>query len=177
VSPRIVPEAAMRPGRGDARALMTLWFLRKSTYWLFWLGAIAAVLVHRADRISSGSSSPQDLWDELHSPLAGIALAVLLRLFTAGAGLLVTYPLARDYEIGLEPRTNFGKSIGIALDRYKVMRAFRALRWTHHVRQIALRNLGPAGPRVARLDPIMDVANITLPFVAIAAFIATATSG
>ena len=167
----------MRPGRGDARTLMTLWFLRKSTYWIFWLGLIAAALARREANIEvTGSASPRKLWDELHSPLAGVALAVLVRLFTAGAGLLVTYPLARDYETGLEPRTNFGKSIGIVLDRYKVMRAFRALRWTHHVRQVALRNLGAAGPRVARLDPIMDVANITLPFVAVAVIAATAGS-
>jgi hypothetical protein len=171
---RIVPEAALRPGLGDARALLALWYVRKSSYWVFGLGVTIAALVYRADTIDVGTASPATIWDELRSPLAGVALAVILRLFSAGAGLLITYPLARAYEIGLEPRTNTGRTIGILLDRYKVMRAYRALRWTHHVRLAALRRLGAAGQRLARLDPIMDVANIAL---IATAFVALAIAG
>jgi len=157
-----MPEAALRPGLGDARTLLVLWYVRKSTYWVFGLGLTIAALVYRADTIDLGSGSPSQIWGELHSPLAGVAVALLLRLFTAGAGLLIAYPLACAYEVGLEPRTNTGRTIGILLDRYKVMRAYRALRWTHHVRLHAIRRLGPAGARLAHLDPILDVANITL---------------
>lgn len=159
---RIVPDAALRPGLGDARVLLALWYVRKSTYWLFGLGCCIAALGYRANTVTVGSASPAEIWDELHSPLAGVALALILRLFAATAGLLITYPLARAYEIGLEPRANVGRTIGILLDRYKVMRAYRALRWTHHVRLLAIRRLGRTGARLAHLDPVMDVANIAL---------------
>jgi hypothetical protein len=173
---RIVPEAALRPGLGDARALLALWYVRKSSFWVFGLGVTIAALVYRADTINVGSASPAEIWDELHSPLAGVAVALILRLFAAAAGLLIAYPLARAYETGLEPRTNTGRTIGILLDRYKVMRAYRALRWTHHVRLVAIRRLGRTGARVAHLDPIMDIANITLLTTAVVAlFIAGST--
>jgi hypothetical protein len=177
LSTRVVPEAALRPGLGDARALLALWYVRKSSYWVFGLGVTIAALIYRADTINVGSASPAEIWDELNSPLAGVAVAVLLRLFAAAGGLLISYPLARAYEVGLEPRTNTGRTIGILLDRYKVMRAYRALRWTHHVRLVAIRRLGRTGARVAHLDPIMDVANITLLITAtVALFIAGSTS-
>jgi hypothetical protein len=147
LTPRILPEAALRPGLGDAWALLALWYLRKSSYWVFGLGVTVAALVYRADTINVGSAAPAEIWDELHSPLAGVAVALILRLFAAAAGLLIAYPLARAYETGLEPRTNTGRTIGILLDRYKVMRAFRALRWTHHVRLVAIRRLGRTGAR------------------------------
>ena len=59
------------------------------------------------------------------------------------------------------------------LDRLNLARGYRALRWTHHVRQLALARLGDTGRRLARLDPIMDITNITLWVLAVAAFIST----
>ena len=44
--------------------------------------------------------------------------------------------------------------------RRNLAKAYRSLRWTHHVRQMALRRLGPSGDRVSKLDPILDVVNI-----------------
>ncbi len=49
---------------------------------------------------------------------------------------------------------------------------YRALRWTHHVRQLALARLGDTGRKLARLDPIMDITNITLWVVAVVALVA-----
>jgi small-conductance mechanosensitive channel len=106
---------------------------------------------------------------ELWSPLAGIVLAILIRLVSNVVGLLLAWPLARDYEIGLAPRTNVGKEIGIWFDRLHLARAFRSLRWTHHVRQLALSRLGSLGGVLGRLDPIMDATNITLWVAAIVA--------
>ncbi len=55
------------------------------------------------------------------------------------------------------------------LDRLNLARGYRALRWTHHVRQLALARLGPTGQRLARLDPIMDITNISLWVIAVLA--------
>ncbi|MCU0259419.1 MAG: hypothetical protein MUE78_00225, partial [Ilumatobacteraceae bacterium] len=96
-------------------------------------------------------------------------LAILIRVTANSAGLLLAWPLTRAYEEGLAPRTNVGKSIGTWFDRLHLARAFRSLRWTHHVRQLALARLGPAGRRVGRLDPIMDVTSIALWVIAILA--------
>ena len=85
---------------------------------------------------------------------------------------MLALPLARAYEVGLAPRTNFGSGIGHLLDRLNLARGYRALRWTHHVRQLALERLGDTGRKLARLDPIMDVANIALWVIAVIALVA-----
>ena len=81
--------------------------------------------------------------------------------------LWLAYPLARSYEVGLSARTGFGSGIGKWLDRLQLARAFRALRWTHHVRQVALQRLGPSRRWVSRVDPVMDIANISLWVIAV----------
>ncbi len=158
--PTIPPEAALRPGRADPLALITIWFVRKSFYWLFFLGMISLTLARRLDDTTIDWSSPSSLWRELLSPLAGVILALVCRFAASQIGLALTYPLAKRHGQDLEPRTSFGSSIGVFFDRLNVMRAYRSLRWTHHVRQVALRRLGRLGDRLGRLDPIMDVANI-----------------
>lgn len=129
---------------------------------MLWLGIIGAILAGRADAIDVGFHSPESVVERLLSPLAGVILAVMLRLSSALAGLAITYPLARAREAGLEPRSYRGARIGVVLDRLHVMRAYRALRWTHHVRLVAHRRLGATGRRLARLDPIMDVTGVVL---------------
>ncbi|MGA7757364.1 MAG: hypothetical protein WCA57_05925 [Ilumatobacteraceae bacterium] len=100
------------------------------------------------------------MWAELLSPLAGLVLAVVVRLGSNMVALALAYPLTRDYGAHLEPRTGLGSGIGVWLDRRNLAKAYRSLRWTHHVRQEALRRLGPSGDRVSKLDPILDVVNI-----------------
>lgn len=72
-------------------------------------------------------------------------------------------------EVDLAPRTSFGSSIGLFLDRLHVERAYRSLRWTHHVRRVALGQLGPTGDRLGKVDPILDIVNITAMVVAVTA--------
>ena len=53
-------------------------------------------------------------------------------------------------------------------DRMHVARAYRSLRWTHHVRREAIGRLGPnASRRVAKIDPSMDIANISTAVLAV----------
>jgi hypothetical protein len=165
----IAPEAALRPGRRDPLALLAVWYVRKASYPLLWLGIIVAMLAGRADAIDLGLHSPQTIVARLLSPLAGIILAVLLRIGAGLAGLALAYPLARAREASLSPRTYFGAAIGRLSDRLNVARAYRALRWTHHVRQVAIRRLGETGLRLSRLDPVLDVAGVAL-FLAIPVF-------
>jgi hypothetical protein len=166
---RIPPEAALRPGTRDPLALLVLWFLRKSVYWMVGLGLIVAVVVTRSSDVTIGTDSASEAWAELSSPFAGVMIAVLLRLGTSQAAIVLAYGLARSHYTELEPRTGFGSGIGRFLDRLMVARAFRSLRWTHHVRALALRRLGPSGARLARLDPVLDVLNVTFLIAAVVA--------
>ena len=100
-------------------------------------------------------------------------VGLILRVGSGFAALLLALPLASAYEVGLSPRTNFGSGIGHLLDRLNLARGYRALRWTHHVRQLALARLGHTGRKLSRLDPIMDVTNIALWVVAVVALVAT----
>lgn len=154
------PEQALRPGRADARRLLIVWYVRKSFYWLLFTGVSAAYLTRRTDEIGVDWGDPDAVWAELLSPLAGLVLAVVVRLGSNMVALALAYPLTRDYGAHLEPRTGLGSGIGVWLDRRNLAKAYRSLRWTHHVRQEALRRLGPSGDRVSKLDPILDVVNI-----------------
>jgi hypothetical protein len=169
--PRIRPDLALRPGTADARNLLIVWYLRKSVYGLVALGIIGGAITRTNLDVdwTSGDAVMSRLW----SPLAPLVIGLVLRLAANFAALLLALPLARAYEVGLSPRTNFGSGFGHMLDRLNLARAYRALRWTHHVRQLALTRLGEKGRKVARLDPIMDVTNITLWVVAVVALIAT----
>lgn len=158
--PRIHPAEALRAGRSDATRLLASWYVRKSFYWLLFTGLTAAYLTDRTEEIDVDWSDAGSVLTELLSPLAGLVLAVVARIGANLAALASAYRLARDYEAPLERRTGLGSGIGRWLDRRNLAKAFRALRWTHHVRQEALRRLGATGERVGRLDPILDVVNI-----------------
>jgi hypothetical protein len=168
--PRIRPELALQPGTADARNLLIVWYLRKSVYGLVALGIIAGTVTQT--NLDVNWKSGAELGSELSSPLAPIVIGLMLRVVSGFVALLLALPLASAYEVGLSPRTNVGSGIGRVLDRLNLARGYRALRWTHHVRQLALARLGDAGRKLARLDPIMDIANITLWVIAVIALVA-----
>jgi hypothetical protein len=170
--PRIRPQQAIRPGRNDARNLLAVWFVRKSFYGLVAIGLLGAVISRRAvGDIGVDITSWESLSAEFASPMAGLVLGLLARLGSGFVALWLAYPLVRSYEVGLPERTGLGSGIGTWLDRLQLTRGFRSLRWTHHVRQVALQRLGPSRRWVLRVDPIMDLANITLWVVAVASLI------
>jgi hypothetical protein len=159
---RIRPEQALQPGRADARNLLVVWYIRKSFYaWLF-LGLIGAQATRGTTDVDIDWTEPDKLLGEFLSPLIGLILAVVVRLGSTWAALALAYPLVRKHDTALEPRTGFTSGIGRWFDRLHVARAYRSLRWTHHVRQEALHRFGRAGQRVSKLDPIMDLVNIAL---------------
>jgi hypothetical protein len=161
---RIEPAAALQPGRADAKRLLVIWFVRKSFYWIFFLGfawgTVTAAVRGQQNQFDVDWMSPNSVADGLLSPWAGLILALIIRFVTGWIALGLAFPLALAHEPNLSPRTNFGSGIGRFFDRLHVARAFRALRWTHHVRQIALKRLGPRGAWVGKLDPIFDIVNI-----------------
>ncbi len=170
---RIRPEQALKPGRADARNLLIVWYIRKSFYFWLFLGLIGAQATRGTTDVDIDWTEPDKLLGEFLSPLAGMILAVVVRLGSTWAALALAYPLARRHDALLEPRTGFMSGIGRWFDRLHVAKAYRSLRWTHHVRQEALHRFGTAGQRVSKLDPIMDIVNISMVvlfFVSLVAF-------
>jgi len=155
---RIQPAAAIQPGERDARRLLRIWFVRKSFYWIFFVGWTIGNLV-------AASRHQEPDFDLAHGAASPVWIVVILALaikFIVGwVALGLAMPLALAHEPNLSPRENFGSSIGLFFDRLHVARAYRSLRWTHHVRQVAQHRLGEEGRRLGRLDPIFDVINIT----------------
>jgi hypothetical protein len=157
---RIQPAAALLPGRADPARLVAVWFARKSFYWMLFLGLAIGVLVDRTlgnDAHVELGVSPGQLTD-LFQPYALAVLALLVRLLSAWVALALAFPLALAHEPGLSPRRPF--AMGKLVDRIHVARAFRALRWTQDVRELALRRLEAAGWRLRRLDPMLTWANL-----------------
>jgi hypothetical protein len=128
---------------------------------MFFGGAALASLVHFVERVENefqvNYRSPESVEHGLLSAWAFVVLAVLLRIAIAWIAVALAFPLARAHEIGLAPRTGFNRHYATLSDRYKVAKAFRALRWTHNVRQVALDRVSPGPGRWRRLDPIIDV--------------------
>jgi hypothetical protein len=163
---RIQPAVAIAPGTADAKRLLAIWFVRKSFYWLFFLavaiGLTVALARHEETDLDLGDpGSLTGVWS-----LLLIALAV--RFVSGWIALAMTLPLVFAHEPNLSPRENFGSSIGLFFDRLHIATAFRELRWTHHVRQVAQHRLGDTGRRLGKLDPILDVVNISM---GVAAFV------
>lgn len=155
----------VRPGDADSYAVLAVWFLRKSMWWIFWIGLIVAVVVEHGEPIDLKLDTPGDVWERLGSPVAGVIIALGVRLLSSVLALAFAYGVTRDFESRLEARDGFGSALGNWQDRLNIARAFRSLRWTHGVRQVAIRRLGTRGSQLARLDPIMDTANTVLPVI------------
>jgi hypothetical protein len=161
---RIDPVACLGPEQSDARRLLVVWFVKKSFYWMFFGGAAFASVVHAVERVDNDLqvriSSPDSVTSGLFSAAAFVVLALIVRLAIGWVALALAYPLARSHDAALEPRTGWNRHWGTFSDRYKVAKAFRLLRWTHHVRQIALDRIAPGPSWWRRLDPILDVVNV-----------------
>ena len=143
--------------------MLCVWYARKASYGIIAIGLILGSVVGRADQLTIAADTPDQFWDQLRSPLAGVILGLAVRVGASFVALALAFPLARAREAGLPPRAYLGNSLTGILDRLHAARAYRSLRWTHHVRQVALARLGATGRRIAHLDPIMDAAKRRAP--------------
>ena len=171
---RIEPAMCVAPGRDDSRRLLIAWFVKKSFPWMLFGGAALASVVHAIERVDNEYevklSSPGSVIGGLLSAYAVVVVAMLLRIVIGFVALGLAFPFARAHDADLEPRTGRNRHWGTMSDRYKVAKAFRDLRWTHHVRQVALDRVSPGPGWWRRLDPTLDVVNV----IGVVAFIITA---
>jgi len=160
----IDPAAAVR-GRFDAAALLALWFLRSAAPALL-IGSLIYAWLATDNKFESipEMTSPGQAVRALLSPFAGVAVAIILRFLVGIAALALAYPLSRR---------ETGSSIGPArrrrpfqiwADRLHLIRAYRSLRWTSTVRQLAATRLGRHGRILAWSGPALLITDIVLIF-------------
>lgn len=166
------PAVALRHGTFDPAAVLVLWCARKAFYPLLWLGLIVATAGGRLDEINEAGGASEyatsfdslgELLAALLSPLAIAIFAVGLRFAVAGAAIVLAYPLTRWNEPADYAHGRRGQSrTRLWSDRWNLTKAYRALRWTWAVRQLAVSRIGRLGRRLEACGPIMRWASIFL---------------
>lgn len=136
------PAAALRPGTADAVAVWALHIARKSALPLAFIGAIVLAITHHKDRSLSDLDTTGDWIGALWSPLVFLILAVTVRLLSSWIGLLAAYPLSHRARAITAAHRGRGSAFGRWIDRLHLARAYRAIRRTKPVRDVAALRLG-----------------------------------
>ncbi len=142
------------------RAVRRLW-LPSLVLGIAWLLAVGDLEAAETMTISS----PADLLRALLSPLAGLAIAVGVRLLTTWLGWFAALPRARAELLAEHDRTS--ALLRRVSDLFFLTGALRPLRFTVAARDVAADRLGPAG----RLALLVDRVETWLVPGSIAAFV------
>lgn len=155
---RLDPEVALAPGRSDPMALLFVWCVRKSFFPLLWIGMMGAALTGQSDRVDlSRYTSFTEAFAALLSPLAGLVLAIAVRIAAAWMGFGLAYRIT--YFMRPLGGSDDASRITRFTDQLHLARALRSLRWTWPVRTEAARRLGAAGRRLMIADRALSFAN------------------
>jgi hypothetical protein len=160
------PDVALGSGTLHAKTLLLLWCFRDTALPLLWIGLTVAFVSLQPDRITEqmqGLSGADGLLGGLLSPLALVALSVLVRLSVSVLGLAAAFPLSLSIEPG--DYTRGGRLMGrirLWRDRLHISRAYRSLRWTWAVRERAAERLGRLGTTLVLCDRVLRWSNLAL---------------
>lgn len=157
------PGAVLAPGRRDAVLLLWLWSLRRAVLPLLFAGLIVGALAGAVDEETDiRVDDPAWLLDAAFSPLVGVVVALALRLVVAAVSLAAAAPSSRWViaDRGAYRRHRFVRSW---LDRWRVTRAYGALRWTWRVHDEAVERLGREARPFLVVESLMIVLTVTLP--------------
>jgi hypothetical protein len=162
----IDPSAAVL-GVFDATALLVLWLLRSAVPALFLAGLSYAWLVSEARfEAIEGVTTPGQAFRLLLSPFALVAFAIILRFLVGIAALSLAYPLGRRETGSSIGPGGPGRPFQVWADRIHLVRAYRSLRWTSGIRQLAADRLGRPGRVLSWSGPVLLAADLIL-FVAL----------
>ena len=161
----IDPSAAIGGGF-DATALLVLWLLRSAVPALLIVGvAYAWVVTETRFESIPDVTTPGQAVRVLVSPFVLVGIGIILRFLVGVAALVLAYPLSRR---------ETGSSIGPGMprrpfrvwaDRLHLVRAYRSLRWTSSVRQVAATRLGRWGRVLSWSGPALFVTDVVMIFV------------
>jgi hypothetical protein len=158
----IDPTAAVQ-GAFDAASLLVLWLLRSLAPAVFIAGLSYAWLVSET-RFESipAMTSPGQAVQVLLSPFAGLALAIILRFVVGIAALVLAYPLSRRETGSSIGPGSWRRPFQVWTDRLHLVRAYRSLRWTSTVGQLAATRLGRWGRVLSWSGPLLLIVDVLL---------------
>jgi hypothetical protein len=141
--------------------VLVLGILHRSFWPLVLVGLIGGVAL--AGQVEATYDDPAQVVDGLASPVAGLALALLVRVAVAVAGLVAAYPLSHGSPIAVAPHPPGRRgTVGRTTDRVHVTRALRELRATRAVREEAVARSGTRGRTLARVEELVGQAWLPL---------------
>ncbi|MET0865629.1 MAG: hypothetical protein ABWZ98_14965 [Nakamurella sp.] len=158
-----IDPAAAVGGKFDTTALLVLWLLRSAVPALL-LAGLAYAWVVSETRFESIAivTTPGQAVRLLVSPFVFVAIAIILRFLVGCAALLLAYPLSRR-ETGSSVGPGMqGRTLRVWTDRLHLVRAYRSLRWTSSVRQLAARGLGSWGRVLSWSGPVLFVIDVVM---------------
>jgi hypothetical protein len=138
----------IREGRADALTVLGLAALRNLSVMLLAVGATTAILTRGIDdNLASQFDTPAEIWDALFTPLAGLALAVALRIIVAVLSFLSA--------IRLVPMSDNPKIIRRYSDQVRRISAIMSLRGTWAAREAAVQHAGRWGVLLHRAATVL----------------------
>jgi hypothetical protein len=144
----------MRPGQRDALAVLVLRLLRRSWLTLMGLGFIWVIHVGRfSAAIVVDLNTPGKLVSALLTPLAGIAIAIGVRILAGFSSSLAALPLALD-ELSRRPAQR-RRQPSDATDLYYLATALGRVRATRPVRDEAAARWGRLGTLAVLVDRVL----------------------
>ncbi len=139
---RFHPESLLREGRFDSTAVLLLRCLRP-TWMLLIIGGIVAVTISGDwDGTGVRFTSVRTVVNELLSPLVGIVLGVVLHKVVDWLGYAFAVPVADGHYMTLSVHRSRWRGWS---DRVQLTRAYRTLRWTWAVQEVAVQRCGRLG--------------------------------
>lgn len=164
----MAPDDVLLAGTQDARRVLVLALVRQAAVPVLWLGLTLGILLSPEHELHVTFESADEAWRQLGTPAAGIAAAILIRLGTLIAGIVLAIPLARAFDAAAGEHGGYpGGRAQHASDGLATARGLGYLRSTRFVRGATLARLGPAGERYARIDRRLVVAGRVLPVVTV----------
>jgi hypothetical protein len=155
---------ALRPGRGDAVRLLTLWLVRRSFTWLLFLGIVVGIFASEAANEDADlfvdTSSADAVARGVFTRFGLVFGAIVIRVLVQWVAIVLAYPVARANEVAAPRPRSWRGRLDARLDRLELARAFTALRWTRPVRDAAVTRLGPDAARYRLADRSVGGANV-----------------
>jgi hypothetical protein len=147
------PEAVLREGWPDSLAILVLRLFRVLSGLLivtgFVVAAAAGALTPEGVR---DLQSPLTILHALLTPLAVLALGIVLRFVVSWIALLLALALADNHYLAVADQISRWHGWN---DRFQIARAYRALRWTWAVRDEATERVGTVGRILAVTERVV----------------------
>lgn len=144
----------------DAHVLLILWYLKRTFVPLLLLGFIGSMLATDVGNNEIDYTNPESVFSELLSPLASLAFAVFIKVIVNILAAIASYPVVRERVKNASG--DYGYFFTRYIDMWQILKGVRSLRWTHHVRQEALKRVSFTFIREGKLDKAIDYITVFL---------------